>query len=433
MTNRHFRSRRFATAVAMVAGAALVLSGCSGTQTEDSDGTVHLTFLSSYGNDPMKSGIEDLIDEWNTQNPAIQVEHEAVQFDNLLTTLNVRQTGGRGADIVSSYGLWGGQLARNGVMDAPPADVAKDINENYSPAAVKAVTGGDGTLFGYPTEFNTYVLYYNKKLLKEAGYDKPPSSWEELKDAANETTKKDAAGNYEVVGLSLIQDGDNQTAHPFLSLLDGADGEFLDADGSSAMGADAKELMQLESDLAASGATTTSIMPTKSFGSGGVAMAIQASWWVGSLRAQLGDDYDDVVGTAPVPGPKVGDKGSLAYAFYTGVNSDSDHKAEAWKFLTWLNTHKSENGVTDMGAFLGNAGLIPPRKSDAEIFGTKLMAEDSNLVPIYEAADYAMAESTAPNAYLAKTSLHNALNQILVNQTDVDETFSKLIAEINHQ
>jgi multiple sugar transport system substrate-binding protein len=425
--------RRGRTArIALIAGAAaLVLSACGGG-SGSANGKVTLTFLSHYGDEPMKGGITKLIDEWNSAHPDVQVKQQTVKFDDLLTTLNVRQTGGRGADILSSYALWGGQLAANGVLDKPPADVAKDIADNYSPAAAAAVTSGSGQVFGYPTEFNTYVLFYNKKLLADAGYDKPPSDWAELKEIAQKTTKKDSSGNYKVEGLSLIQDGDNQTAHPFLSLLNSTGGKFLKPNGDSALDDNAKSVMQLESDLVKSGSTTTSIMPTKNFPSNGVAMTIQAGWWIGSLKTQMKDDYKNV-GTAPVPGPQAGEKGSLAYAFFTGVNARSKHKQQAWQFLTWLNSNKNAQGVTEMGDFLAGNGLIPPRKADADVLGAKLQAADPNLTPIYQAANYAMAESNAANGYKAKTSLHNALDKILVNHAPVDRTFNDLIAEINRK
>lgn len=426
------RRRRLVAAAAVAAATALVMSGCSGASSSDDNGKVTLTFLSHYGDEPMKGGISKLIDEWNSEHPDIQVKQQTVKFDDLLTTLNVRQTGGRGADILSSYALWGGQLAANNVLDKPPADVAKDIKSNYSPAAAAAVTGGNGQVFGYPTEFNTYVLYYNKKILADAGYDSAPTDWAQLKEVAEKTTKKDSSGNYQVEGLSLIQDGDNQTAHPFLSLLDAAGGKFLKPDGSSALDSKAKATMELESALAQKGATTTSIMPTKAFPANQVAMAIQASWWIGSLKNQMKDEYKNV-GTAPVPGPKAGEQGSLAYAFFTGVNAGSKHKEQAWQFLTWFNSHKNKEGVTEMGDFLASNGLIPPRKADADILGPKLQAADPNLKPIYEAAGYAMAESNAANAYKAKTSLHNALDQILVNNAPVGQTFDSLVAEINRK
>jgi multiple sugar transport system substrate-binding protein len=423
--------RRAGTFAVIACTAALTLSAC-GTGSGSDDGKVTLTFLSHYGDEPLKGGISKLIDEWNTSHPNTQVKQQTVSFDELLTTLNVRQVGGQGADILSSYALWGGQLATNGVLDKPPADVAQDIANNYSSAAAAAVTSGSGQVFGYPTEFNTYVLFYNKKLLADAGYDKPPADWAQLKEIAAKTTKKDSSGNYQVEGLSLIQDGDNQTAHPFLSLLNAAGGKFLGANGDSALDDKAKSVMQLEADLAGSGATTTSIMPTKTFATNGVAMAIQASWWIGSLKAQMKGDYPNL-GTAPVPGPHAGDKGSLAYAFFTGVNAKSKHKQQAWEFLTWLNSHKNAQGVSAMGDFLATNGLIPPRKADADILGTKLQASDPNLLPIYQAAGYAMAESNAANAYKAKTSLHNALNQILVNHAPADQTFTNVVAEINRK
>ncbi|WP_214411894.1 extracellular solute-binding protein [Sphaerisporangium fuscum] len=432
-TARLGRSNRTATFALAVGAATLVLSACGGGSGSGSaDGKVTLTFLSHYGEEPLKSGISKLIGEWNAAHPDIQVKQQTVTFDELLTTLNVRQTGGRGADILSSYALWGGQLAANGVLDKPPADSAKDITENYSTAAAAAVTSGTGQVFGYPTEFNTYVLFYNKKLLAAAGYDKPPSDWAQLKEIAQKTTKKDSSGNYQVEGLSLIQDGDNKTAHPFLSLLNSTGGKFLGGGGESALDDKAKSVMQLESDLAASGATTTSIEPTKTFPSNTVAMAIQAGWWIGSLKEQMKGDYANV-GTAPVPGPKAGDKGSLAYAFFTGVNAKSKHKQQAWEFLSWLNSNKNKEGVTEMGDFLASNGLIPPRKADAAVLGAKLQASDPNLTPIYDAASYAMAESNAANGYKAKTSLHNALNRILVNHAPVDQTFNDLIAEINRK
>jgi multiple sugar transport system substrate-binding protein len=427
---RRGRTARFA----LIAGAAaLILSACgTGGGSGSDNGKVTLTFLSHYGDEPMKGGISKLIGEWNSSHPDIQVKQQTVKFDDLLTTLNVRQTGGRGADILSSYALWGGQLAANGVLDKPPADVASDIASNYSKAAAAAVTSGTGQVFGYPTEFNTYVLFYNKKLLADAGYTKPPSDWAQLKEIAEKTTKKDSSGNYKVEGLSLIQDGDNQTAHPFLSLLNATGSTFLNAGGGSAMDDKAKSVMQLESELAKSGATTTSIMPTKNFPTNGVAMAIQAGWWIGSLKTQMKGAYTNV-GTAPVPGPQAGQKGSLAYAFFTGVNARSKHKQQAWQFLTWLNSNKNKDGVTEMGDFLATNGLIPPRKADADVLGAKLQAADPNLTPIYEAANYAMAESNAANGYKAKTSLHNALNDILVNHAPVDRTFNSVVAEINRK
>lgn len=424
-------------AVATVAAAmvvALAMTACTiGGSSGKASGPVTLTFLNHYGSDPMKSGLTKLVDQWNKENPNIQVKQQVVNFDDLLTTLNVRQVGGRGADVLSSYSLWGGQLAANGVLDRAPASVASDITKNYSKSAVESVTGSDHQVFGFPTELNTYVLFYNKKILKAAGYNKPPTTWRQLEQVAEKTTKKDSKGNYTVQGLSLIQSGDDQTAHPFLALLDSAGGSFLKPDGKSALDDKARSVMDLESRLAKSGASDPSVSPLQSFPTGHVAMAIQAGWWIGSLKAQMKGKYSDV-GTAPIPGPQAGQHGSLAYSFFTGVNAHSHHKAQAWKFLSWLNSHVNKGAnASSMGIFLADNGLIPPRTADAAALRQKYVAEDPNLKPIYDAADYAMAESNAANAYEAKTALHNTLNAILVKKAPVDSSLSKLNTEIDKE
>jgi len=418
--------------LAVVLGLLATGAACSGGEgSGDDGGKVQLTLLSHYGSDPAKGGLDKMIAQWNQENPDIQVKSEVVKFDDLLTTMTVRQTGGRGADIVSAYGLWGGQLQKANVLAKVPDDVAKSIKSSYSPAALGAVTTGD-TLLGYPTELNTYVLFYNKKILAAAGVTKPPATWAELQDVAQKVVKRDAKGNIQVEGLSLIQDGDNKSVHPFLSLLDAGGGKFLGPDGTAQFdNTEGKAALKLEADLAAAKATNTSVSPTKQFRSGGVAMAIQAGWWVGSLKTQMAAKYASDVGVAPIPGPTAGSKGSLAYGFFMGVNQRSKHADEAWKFLAWLNDHKSDSGVTGMGQYLADMGLIPPRTSDLTTLKKSL--DDPNLVPIYDAASYAMPEPNQPGAYEAKTALHNSIMTVLANGKSPDEALAQAAKAVKPQ
>ncbi|WP_350274468.1 extracellular solute-binding protein [Kribbella sp. HUAS MG21] len=418
--------------LAVVLGLLATGAACGGGGSGSSDGKVELTLLSHYSDGPSKEGLDKMIQQWNNENPNVQVKAQVVKFDDLLTTMTVRQTGGRGADIVSAYGLWGGQLMKANVVAKVPDEIATKIKAEYSPAALGAVTTGD-TLLGYPTELNTYVLFYNKKILAAAGISKPPATWAELADAARKTVKRDAKGNIQVEGLSLIQDGDNKSVHPFLSLLDAAGGTFLGPDGTPRFdNAEGKAALKFESELAAAKATNPSIMPTKQFRSGGVAMAIQAGWWIGSLKTQMKDKYASDVGVAAIPGPAAGSKGSLAYGFFMGVNQRSKHADEAWKFLTWMNEHKASDGkVTETGKWLADQGLIPPRTADQAEYKKSL--SDPNLAPIYDAATYAMAEPNQPGAYEAKTALHNSIMGVLANGKNPDEALTQAAKAVKPQ
>src|SRR3954470_20662898 len=141
--------------LAVVAGLLASAAACGGRGDSGggsgSGGKVELTLLSHYSDGPSKDGLDKMIAEWNKDNPKIQVKAQVVKFDDLLTTMTVRQTGGRGADIVSAYGLWGGQLMKANVVAKVPEEIAAKIKTSESPAALGAVTTGD-TLLGYPTE-----------------------------------------------------------------------------------------------------------------------------------------------------------------------------------------------------------------------------------------------------------------------------------------
>jgi multiple sugar transport system substrate-binding protein len=114
------------------------------------------------------------------------------------------------------------------------------------------------------------------------------------------------------------------------------------------------------------------------------------------------------------------------------VNQHSKHAAEAWKFLTWMNEHKTADGkVTETGKWLADQGLIPPRTADQTEYRKSL--SDPNLAPIYEAATYAMAEPNQPGAYEAKTALHNAIMGVLADGKNSDDALAQAAKAVKPQ
>jgi sn-glycerol 3-phosphate transport system substrate-binding protein len=66
-----------------------------------------------------------------------------------------------------------------------------------------------GKIWGVPFQRSTIVMYYNKDAFKEAGLDpdKPPATWQEMADAAQKLTKRDASGNIIRWGVSIPSTG----------------------------------------------------------------------------------------------------------------------------------------------------------------------------------------------------------------------------------
>ena len=61
----------------------------------------------------------------------------------------------------------------------------------------------DGSkVFGVPIGSNSLALYYNKKMLTDAGVTAPPKTWAELTETATKTTKSPVYG----IAFSAIND-----------------------------------------------------------------------------------------------------------------------------------------------------------------------------------------------------------------------------------
>lgn len=418
-------------AAALATAAALALASCStgGGDSKTDSGKVTLTMLTHYGNDPLKSGLQKMVDEWNKNNPSIQVKTQAVTYDDLLQTITVRQTGGKAPDIIQAYSLWGGQLERAQVLAEPPEDIQEDVKTNFSKAAVGAVTVDDKIL-GYPTEVQTYALYYNKKLLADAGVTEPPKTWDELAEVAAKVTKRDSKGNIQVAGFGLTSGWDSAVVHPFLSLLQAAGGQFVSDDGTEAAfdSPAGKAALEFEKSLIDAKSADPAIDVLKGFPSEKVAMTINAGWWIGSLKTAMGDKYSNV-GVAPIPGPDANGKGSLAYGFFMGVNNKSQHKDEAWQFLKWMNSEKGPDGATRMGSFQFSIGTIPGRPADSEA----LAGDDSdpNYQPFIDALEYAMPEPNGRNGQKIKTTLQKSIEGVWAGTQSVDDALADAAKQAN--
>ncbi|MFF7755764.1 ABC transporter substrate-binding protein [Streptomyces sp. NPDC007971] len=420
LSRRHF---------ALTLPCALLASGCAAPHqgTGRPGDPIVLTVLSHYASGALKEALQGPVDEWNATHDRVKVRTKAVEFTDLLTTVMVRQAAGQGTDILHPYCLWNGQLVRAGVLRPAPSEYAEEIRRGYGEAAVGSSSVG-GTVYGYPTEVQTYALYYNRRLLRQAGIDGPPRTWRELEDVAYRTARRDRYGNTLVQGFGLSTYDDSTTVGQTLALLSAAGGRFVSADGrSTAIDSPAgRAVFELERRLVVGGASAPGVNVYKAFASGQVAMVVSAGWWTGTLKSVMGKDYREV-GVAPVPVPGAGDKrATLSTGFMLGVNTASRHPREAWEFLRWLNAEKA--GVkstrkgptaTRMSSLQVSVGSLTGRADDMRTLLGR--GGDPNLRPFLDALAYAVPEPNVPGAQQAKSLLRKNIEALWTGQQSVDE------------
>ncbi len=387
---------------------------------------VELTLLTHYSTH-QEDALMEWVSLWNENNPDIQVVHQNVDFDQLLPTIMAQQTAGRGADIVHAYALWGGQMTRSNVLATPPAHLVADIRGNFAATAVQAVTFDD-VVYGYPTEVQTYALFYNKAILGAAGYENPPETWEELEEIAAATTVYD--GNTLVTqGFGLMTGWDSAVVHPFLSLAYASGAQLLDETNSEVLinSEAGVRALQFQKDLVDAGLVDTSINVLGAFPSEQLAMTINAGWWNGSLRNGMAERYENV-GVAPIPSPDGERRGSVSYSWFFGVNNRSQNQEAAWQFLEWMNSYASENGATPMGNFMSGLGIIPARDSDLAALADDLAHPNNQ--PFINALEYAVPEPAIFAGQRIKTILQREIESVWAGQVSPEAALARAEQQI---
>jgi len=90
---------------------------------------------------------------------------------------------------------------------------AQKLKDVFNPN-VLAITSRDGKVYGIPRFAYAMGLAYNIKMLKDAGYDAPPTSWPDLAEAATKLTNRDEG----IAGFSFITDGANAGGWQFTTI-----------------------------------------------------------------------------------------------------------------------------------------------------------------------------------------------------------------------
>ncbi|MFY0760154.1 sugar ABC transporter substrate-binding protein [Metabacillus dongyingensis] len=192
-----FKSKKWISAA--VLGTLLVsgtLAGCS-SNSASSDKTM----ITVWGMGEEAKSLPKIADEFEKDNPKIDVKVQAIPWDTAHDKLLTAVASKKGPDVLQMGTTWIPEFASaNALMDLTPH--IKDYPEldpaKYYEGSVETTKFEDKTV-GVPWYIDTRVLYYRTDLLKEAGYNEAPKTWDELQDAAKKLSER-GKGKY---GISL--------------------------------------------------------------------------------------------------------------------------------------------------------------------------------------------------------------------------------------
>jgi multiple sugar transport system substrate-binding protein len=314
--------------------------------------------LVTYFEDKNDPNFTKAVAEWNAANPGIQVSYEPMPYDEYYGSgLTTMFASGAGPDLYSMSPASFMDYINNGLA-APLDDVLAPYLSDFRPFTIEAATV-DGKIYAIPYEAEPVALFYNKKILSEAGVE-APTTWDELTAAAQATKTAKRSGFIFEPAPGAYQ---NFTWYPFLW---SAGGEVVDADWAKSLmrTEEATKSLDLWGNFIKDG-LSPSQLPTgtfdaATFGREETALQVLGSWAVG----QMATDFPNVdYGVVPLPHPDGKESVSVVGGSRQMVNAKSAHLAEAKQFAAWL---WIQNDWFAKGWACGWRTELPPRISIAD-------------------------------------------------------------------
>ena len=320
-----------------------------------------ITIAAHYTTHQMKP-LEACFRTYEATHPNTRIVYRQSAISDYMQTILTARMAGASPDIYNVYSLWAGQMVAADMLAPPPALVQALLHDDYLPSAVDGARIPGTAPWGIPGEISTYLLVYNKALLRQAGYDAPPRTWADLLQIAAKITKRNAQGNIVTAGFAFGPTIAN-AVHPFLALLFSAGVALVKTDlsGTNLGTPQAEAVLTGMSRLFAEGITSNAVQGSD-FPSGTIGMAIIANWFKATLRPNMGADFRDKVGVAPIPAGE--EWKTYQYSFFWGVDKRSRNRDAAWDLLLWLNTPRTAGTRSCTGEMLVRMGAITGNKAD---------------------------------------------------------------------
>ena len=324
---------------------------------------LHVIFLDRPG----YRAIEKLLPDFEKKT-GIKVNYEVVPYENTREkeVLNFNGQGDLSIALVDL--VWIGEFAENGwiqPIDKFSGDASiTDPNLNlkgFFPLLLNAFGTWGGTTYGLPFDNYSGLLFYNKCMLKAAGFDKPPATWDELMNSyAPKLTNADKK-QYGYALQSLR--GETQSADSFMRFLWPFGGSLLDKTfHSNLMSADSQKGLEnrqkLMKDMPPGIVSWDHAEAVNGFSQGQVAMITEWSAFYPTLTDPKTSKIGDCLAVAPEPAGPSGRLPALG-GFSLAVASQAPEKEQkaAWIFIQWATSDAIAKDYVEAGGVSGRTAV----------------------------------------------------------------------------
>lgn len=293
------RTKRKSIRLALAAGIAIALpvGAASLSTAQELSGT--LSFMVAEYSPKTAPFWQEQVASFQAANPGVTVNLEVVGWQQMHDTTVQRIAAGDLPDLVNTATIWLPEWVEAGaIQEIGPDYVSDKVKGDIVPALLEKGAAYKGKSWGLPIAGAGRGLFYNKKLLADAGLSEPPALWDDFKNAVVAIKEKTGQFGYGYDAKGV------QAFRYFGFFLWNAGGDFFNEDGTAAFNSEAgvKALTYLV-DLANTGATPNPSGSTiedlePMFLAGRLAMVADGNYFATRVRSDA-KDIDFAV--APIP------------------------------------------------------------------------------------------------------------------------------------
>lgn len=409
----------------------LVLTMGAGFASANS-GKIELAFWEMYG---AKSGMHDLVEQFNQQSDTIHVNVEYyATHEDLLQKLQVTAASGSGAiPNIVFFDCIKVAVADEllGCVDLTPYLEADDQLkfDDFYPVYQTFSKAPDGRILSLHGWSNCLLLYYNKALFREAGLDPEayPKSWAEQIEMGKKLTDP-AKGVWGFQPNFTLDTSAEGHSWEWQSQTVAAGGKIWNDDYSKLMfnqGTAAEEALQFYIDVIYNEQIGTLSPPEKAFVNGMAAMQIAGTWMSNEFTAALGDD----LGVGVWYGKDGGSAPNVGGEHFMIIKSDKQHEDASWEFIKYF--FRPEVNVV----IAQNNGQVPTTKtvaeSEAYTAALKIPAIAANIESVEHAITRAPRTDYPTLTEVSYKYIQLALYQELSPKDAIQQMYDELVQKMD--
>ena len=394
----------------------------AGTKEEKSGEvtTVTLWSFKAEDNDPTASSsrLKKLIDDFNASHEDIQVEVSfGKTYDNVVTAIATQDT----PDLFDMYWQYASPLAARGALYDLTEFVENDAEFEKADFLERVwdLCTVDGKIYSIPNLASSSFAVYNKNVLKEAGWENFPTTFEDMIQCAKDCYDLESTS----MGMNPLSPWLDNVLWPSMT-----EASWNDADGNPVFDSEAmrlaysaqKELIDYqggyavatgwESDFGpARGSVTDPILTGEA---GFLLLPDSAISSIYNAGVEAGYAYGEDWGIARVPG-----KSMFTAAVYE-MNAKTKNPEASWEVMSYLN---SKEAMTYLAEGEKGVGALMPRKS-------ALDALSEIAVLLKEADLQSFPMSGYVNEYLG--AIGNNMTAYMEGTMDMDTAVSNIQEEV---